>query len=304
MRNRQQLEFWIRHELQLDLLEPLICLQESEISTWLQGRTKHLEMFVKISPRSALLEGRVGKLLFRLARGLAPEVLGFDNDLGVVITRKLEAANLSLEQNTEIWLETVNTLAKLQRSSLNFLAELEVPTLDLTALLELCRTLISNMKELETLGLTPEQIRDVQTVLPKIKPALEIFEAVGLPQTLIHGDFHANNVLVEYGSSKIIDWSEAAIGSPLLDLGRFLEFLNRKHLNSHPALEFQTELIEAFFEPWQDLVSREAFKKAARVAPFVATLVFATRAWKRKTQKTAFMVAFHLRRAVQHADFK
>jgi thiamine kinase-like enzyme len=221
----------------LDLLEPLTCLQESEVSVWLQGRTEHLEMFVKVSGQSAQLEAQIGKLLSRLAPGSTPEVLGFNSDLGVVVTRKLEATNLSLEMDTDIWLETVRRLAKLQRSSLGFLTELQVPRLDLPPLLESCQTLISNTAQLELLGLQPQQIKQIQSLAPKIAPALEIFEAAGLPQTLVHGDFHVNNVMVEHGSPKIIDWSEAAIASPLLDLGRFLEFLNRKHLNSHPAQE-------------------------------------------------------------------
>jgi hypothetical protein len=63
----------------------------------------------------------------------------------------------------------------------------------------------------------------------------------------------------------------------------------------------QTELIEAFFAPWHDLVSRKAFLNAARVAPFIATLVFATRAWKSDMPK--LMVAYHLRRAVACTEF-
>jgi Phosphotransferase enzyme family len=297
MRNQAQFEFWIRHELHLDLLEPLTCLQESEVSVWLQGRTEQLEMFVKVSGQSAQLENQIGKLLSSFAPGLTPEVLGFNNNLGVVVTRKLEAVNLSLEMDTQIWLEAVSTLAKLQSSSLNFLTELQVPTLDLSMLLESCRALISNTAQLEVLGLNLEQIKQIQNLVPKIAPALEVFEAAGLPNTLVHGDFHANNVMVEHGSPKLIDWSETAISSPLLDLGRFLEFLNRKHLNSHPALAIQTELIEAFFEPWQDQVSRESFFKAARVAPFVATLVFAARAWEHDTK--GLMAAYHLRRAAR-----
>jgi hypothetical protein len=109
MQNQQQIETWIQNELELVLLEPLICLQESEVSVWLQGRTQHLEMFVKVSPQSAQLEGRVGRLLTRFAPGLTPEILGFNNNLGVVVTRKLEAGNLSFEQNTEIWLESGKT---------------------------------------------------------------------------------------------------------------------------------------------------------------------------------------------------
>jgi Phosphotransferase enzyme family len=253
MHNQAQLEFWIRHELALDLLEPLTCLQESDVSVWFVGRTEHLEIFVKVSPRTALLEGRVGQVLSQFAPGLTPDVLGFDAGLGVVVTRKLEAVNLSLENKNEVWLETVSTLARLQRSSLDFLPALQeagVCILDLPALLESCRALISNAAQLEMLGFNLEQVKQIQNLAPKIAPALEVFEALNLPNTLVHGDFHTNNVLVEQGNSKIIDWSETAITSPLLDLGRFLEFLNRKHLNAHPAREIQTELIEAFFTPW------------------------------------------------------
>ena len=42
-----------------------------------------------------------------------------------------------------------------------------------------------------------------------------------LPHTLVHGDFHAGNIL----GSTIIDWSDAAIANPLIDVNHYL--LNR-----------------------------------------------------------------------------
>ena len=42
---------------------------------------------------------------------------------------------------------------------------------------------------------------------------------VGLPETLVHGDFHVYNVIPRDGRPVIIDWSDAAISHPLLDIG-------------------------------------------------------------------------------------
>lgn len=39
-----------------------------------------------------------------------------------------------------------------------------------------------------------------------------------LPHTLVHGDFHAGNVL----GSTVLDWSDAAVANPLHDLNHYL----------------------------------------------------------------------------------
>jgi hypothetical protein len=44
----------------------------------------------------------------------------------------------------------------------------------------------------------------------------------GLPVTLAHGDFHGFNVVVDSGSARIFDWSDACVAHPLIDLHTFL----------------------------------------------------------------------------------
>lgn len=39
-----------------------------------------------------------------------------------------------------------------------------------------------------------------------------------LPQTLLHGDFHRNNVIVDGTTGHLVDWGGAAYGIPMLDL--------------------------------------------------------------------------------------
>lgn len=44
-----------------------------------------------------------------------------------------------------------------------------------------------------------------------------------LPDTLVHGDFHAGNVRVDGARLTLIDWADSCIGHPLLDLSAFLD---------------------------------------------------------------------------------
>ena len=46
--------------------------------------------------------------------------------------------------------------------------------------------------------------------------------ACGVPDTLVHGDFHSGNVLTHDAGQTIIDWTDAQIGHPALDLAAFL----------------------------------------------------------------------------------
>jgi aminoglycoside phosphotransferase (APT) family kinase protein len=60
-----------------------------------------------------------------------------------------------------------------------------------------------------------------------------------LPHTLIHGDYHAGNVI----GSTIIDWSDAAIANPLHDVNHYLLF-------REPAL--RGELLAVYAEAWPE----------------------------------------------------
>ena len=51
--------------------------------------------------------------------------------------------------------------------------------------------------------------------------------ACGLPETLIHGDFHSGNVRGEGLNLTLLDWGDSGIGHPLLDQSAFLTGLDK-----------------------------------------------------------------------------
>ena len=50
--------------------------------------------------------------------------------------------------------------------------------------------------------------------------------ACGLPDTLVHGDFHAGNVRGDGTAITLLDWGDAGVGHPLLDQPAFLSRLD------------------------------------------------------------------------------
>lgn len=56
--------------------------------------------------------------------------------------------------------------------------------------------------------------------LPELQTALD---ACGLPDTLVHGDFHGGNVRGDDDRLVILDWGDSGIGHPLLDVAAFTE---------------------------------------------------------------------------------
>ncbi len=51
-------------------------------------------------------------------------------------------------------------------------------------------------------------------------------EGCGIPDTLVHGDFHPGNVRGSAGRYRILDWGDCGIGNPMLDLRPSLEYFS------------------------------------------------------------------------------
>jgi hypothetical protein len=64
-------------------------------------------------------------------------------------------------------------------------------------------------------GIQPER---AQRVAMAVAAAVARVEAVGLPESVVHGDFHSGNAALVGDRIVIIDWSDAAISNPAIDL--------------------------------------------------------------------------------------
>jgi hypothetical protein len=52
--------------------------------------------------------------------------------------------------------------------------------------------------------------------------AVPIVDALGLPDTIVHGDFHPGNAVLDDGRVVIMDWSDIAVSHPLVDAATWM----------------------------------------------------------------------------------
>ena len=78
---------------------------------------------------------------------------------------------------------------------------------------------------------------------------------VGLPDTLVHGDFHPENVVVHDGRAVLFDWSDAAVAHPLVDAMTWSTWFDDDAARGERAWD-------VFLDAWSDVVPVERLRAA------------------------------------------
>jgi Phosphotransferase enzyme family len=73
--------------------------------------------------------------------------------------------------------------------------------------------------------LTSPEIAELEDLVRTLPERFAEAAAAGLPDTLLHGDFYQGNVRGEPGRWRILDWGDAGIGHPVIDILRLRGFV-------------------------------------------------------------------------------
>ena len=95
-----------------------------------------------------------------------------------------------------------------------------------------------------------------------------LLDACGLPDTLVHGDFHSGNWRSDGGPPVVVDFADAHLGNPVLDGLRVCDFLSE---DKRPAAA------RAWIDAWTSRVPGADPARALAVAEPLAHLAYAVR---------------------------
>jgi Phosphotransferase enzyme family len=112
--------------------------------------------------------------------------------------------------------------------------------------------------------LTPAELRAVRS----LQDRWEMLASCGLPDTVVHGDFHPVNWRSDGGVAVVLDFADAHLGNPVLDGLRAIDFLT-------PAL--RGAAAAAWTEAWTAAAPRSRPAEALRIAEPLAHFAYAVR---------------------------
>src|SRR5215210_2146378 len=111
--------------------------------------------------------------------------------------------------------------------------------------------------------LDPDVVAAVSSVVDGLPRRMAEVAECGLPDTLVHGDFHPGNVRGDHRRLVLLDWGDCGVGQPLLDEAAFVE-----RLRAEDRRAVQSEWTRL----WQEVVPGSDPDRAARLLRPVAAL--------------------------------
>jgi hypothetical protein len=214
-------------------------------------------------------EPAITRELDRRCPGSVPRVIAIDDDRRVLLMA--DVAGSTVADRIERTNDAIRTLVSLQREltphgdSLLAAGAARRPLSRLADDVAAALVALVAPEVRDTLDIGADVVggADVDALVRAIGAAVAIIDMLGMSETLVHGDFHPGNVMVDGDQVVIIDWSDAAWTHPLVEVGAWASWYRD-----------EPDVVDGLWRTWGDAWGlRPARLDAAR--PALATVVAA-----------------------------
>jgi hypothetical protein len=235
-----------------------------DLSVVLHASSADGNVFFKCSADAFRHEAVVTQKLAGLMPDLVPEVIAIDDSQGWMLMRDLGAAELG-DQDESLWHEGVVAHSGIQQSWLGRADELVALGLPVRSLTDLTAQVEAMAEDALLLRRMPPDLRDRWlATAPGLVESCRRLDEIGPGPTLVHGDFHPWNVASGPATTRVFDWTDAAVSHPFVDLATYV---------------FRTEdvsvrrrLVDAYVDAWSTVRSEQALREAAALGLVVGAL--------------------------------
>jgi Phosphotransferase enzyme family len=248
----------------LPIAEAPRLVYQGPLAAVLRARSDRRAMFLKCAAPAFANEASITHALGRRTPEAVPAVLASDAGENWLLMEDHGGRLLEPEPD-DAWVEALRGVAALQRAWIGFTHEVSAAG-GQTRPLERLASAIPQMLDRDGLGdrMTREVREAWIAATPKLVQACAALIDVGLPDTLVHGDLHPGNIVVTPNGYVVVDWSDAAVGNPFVDLPTFL--LRTK------SRDLRRRLLDVYVDGWDGFHDRAKLDVAADVAMTVGAL--------------------------------
>lgn len=238
------------------------------------------QFFLKWNAGPFACEARLIRFLRQRVSFHVPEVLSLNENLSCFLMRDAGTPlRLTLKEKFQLPLfsEALKTYGRIQLACLSHIEaikKLGVNDWRLEKIPFLFEELVSQDKLLRSDGMTPDELISLSEQKGRVSDLCGKLLDCDIPESLEHGDFHDNNVLVQGDSLIINDWGDVSLTHPYFSCVSHLESAGRNH-NLRKESFFYRRAQEAYLDIWKDFGTFEDHEKAMALSEQLRDLVFA-----------------------------
>ncbi|MCX7123713.1 MAG: aminoglycoside phosphotransferase family protein [Gammaproteobacteria bacterium] len=265
--------------------ELLQGFEEVRIMPWSQVYritiSKHKVIYLKHMSPPFAIEARLLQYWARQQNNQVPKILAANADLNCFLMEDSgECLRPLLKENYRMeWVcKALQSYAKLQQhevQNLNKLLALGVPDWRLAKLPGLYAELIGRTAFLKAEGLSDQEIQSLHDLKPKVAEMCQRLSAFPVPETLEHGDFQDNNILLQGDRLIVNDWGDAVISHPFFSLVSFLDSARRNHGILEGSAEVHSKLRDTYLDAWLEYASKDKIMECFELAQHLGAIKFA-----------------------------
>jgi hypothetical protein len=216
------------------------------ISALLRAPTATGDVYLKAIFPPFACEPAVSVLLESRFPGRGPSVLAIEPDEGWILMDDF-GPRIVREDGSDADHEAgIRLLVAIQRDMTGHADDLLAAGCPVRPLSRLGDDLERALADPIALGTLDANAERVASTIALVRMAADELDGFGLPDTLVHGDFHAGNVAIAADGVLIFDWSDSAIGNPIVDL---VTWLGEEQEQGRRDRSF-----EAWLAAWGDVV--------------------------------------------------
>lgn len=184
---------------------------------------------------------------------------------------------LKLHFKPELLRQALKICADIQISAIDHADELIMTGVNdwrLEKLPSLYQDFVTREDLLKNDGLVSFEIENLQQSICKIQNLCEQLAEYKIPETIEHGDFQDNNILINGSSITISDWGDASISHPFFSCVSALNSTNRHHHLRETDSQYQA-IQNSYLAQWKAYGTEDKLLKAFKLAQKIRYFVFA-----------------------------
>ena len=193
-----------------------------------------------------------------------PEVVAVDATRGWMLMRDFEADDLG-EQDQSMWHKGLAAHARIQQRWLGRTDELVALGLPVRSLTDLASWVEATADDDALLERIPVDIRERWlAAAPALRRACRRLDEIGPGPTLVHGDLHPWNVAHSPTTTRVFDWTDAAVSHPFVDLAAYIFSTDDRGT--------RRRLVDAYASAWSEVTSEPILREAITLGLVVGAL--------------------------------